>query len=149
MRAHSPVMNSQLFPLRRLFWFAACLLSLSAFATSARAAEADLGKPAGSVTVPPGLSKSEVQDAIVSVLQAREWGVKEKADDRVVGYLKHRSNEATVTLIYTESSVELYCVGYEINKKTGERKGPEQPEGWLKNLKGDLTKYFNRAATQK
>ena len=34
--------------------------------------------------------------------------------------------------------VEIHCVGWKINKKTGERKKPEQPEGWLENIQADL-----------
>ena len=109
----------------------------------------DMGQSAGSVPVPAGLSQTEVQDAIVMVLSARQWGVKEKTTERVVGYLKHRSNEATVTLIYDTSKIDIYCVGWKIDKKTGNREKPEQPAGWLKNIKGDLVKTFNRLATVK
>ncbi len=108
-----------------------------------------LGEHAGTVPVPAGLSKSQVQDDIVMVLSSREWGIKEKTDDQVVGYLKHRSSEATVTLVYDTTKVDLFCVGWKIDKSTGVREKPEQPTGWLKNIKADLTKIFNKAATQK
>jgi hypothetical protein len=81
------------------------------------------------------------------VLAARQWNIREKADGRVAGYLKHRSNEATVTLVYDATKVDVYCVGWAIDKKTGERKKPEQPKGWLKNIQSDLTKVFNRTLT--
>lgn len=82
-------------------------------------------------------------------LSAREWGIKAKTDDRVVGYLKHRSSEATVTLIYNESKIDLFCVGWQIDKKTGVRGKPEQPKGWLNYIKGDITKIFNRTVSKK
>lgn len=124
-------------------------LLFSLVASTAIADESELGEAVGTVAVPSGLSADEVKDAIVSALAGRQWGIKSKSDGRVVGYLKHRSNEATVTLVYDTSSIELYCVGWAINKRTGERKKPEQPRGWLKNIQADVTKILNRAITDK
>lgn len=136
---------------RLSIWLMALVLALGASlpAFAATAAAEGKGEFINAVPVPEGLSESEVQSAIVATLLGRQWGVKSKADGVVVGYLKHRSNEATVTLTYDTSKVELYCVGYEINKKTGVRKNPELPKGWLKNIQADLTKNFNRAITLK
>lgn len=128
-------------------WFAALAAALS-LGSVTRAAQDDRGTFFASVPVPSAVSKSELPDILVAVLQGREWGVKSKADGAVVGYLKHRSNEATVTLAYDGTKVDIYCVGYQIDKKTGERVKPEQPKGWLKNIQSDLTKRFNRGATQ-
>jgi len=128
---------------------AAFSLLLACAPATRLAADEDLGQAAGTVSVPSGLSASDVKDVIVGTLIGREWGVKSKADDRIVGYLKHRSNEATVTLIYDSSTITLYCVGWEINKKTGERKKPEQPDGWLKNLRNDLNKNLTKAISLK
>ncbi len=123
--------------------------SAAAATTSATASTDEKGALFGSVAVPAGLSKSDVQDAIVGALLGREWGVKSKADGTVVAYLKHRSNEATVTITYDTAKVDIYCVGYQIDKKTGVREKPEQPTGWLKNIQGDLTKNFNRVVTHR
>jgi hypothetical protein len=129
-------------------WALVLVLGLGTAGASYAAETAESkGELFGSVPVPAGLSKTAVQDAIVAVLLGRQWGVQSKDDGVVVGYLKHRSNEATVTLTYDTSKVDIYCVGYEIDKKTGVRKKPEQPKGWLKNIQGDLVKNFNRAAT--
>ena len=118
------------------------------FASPALAAE-DIGQSVASIPVPAGLSSADVQEAIVMTLAGRQWGIKSREADRVVGYLKHRSNEATVTLIYSTTQVELFCVGWQIDKRTGARQKPEQPRGWLKNIQVDLTKNLNRAVTQK
>jgi hypothetical protein len=129
----------------------ASVLALGLLAVSSvRAAEAeDKGEHFVDVPVPEGLSASDVKEAIVATLLGRQWGVKSKSDSEVVGYLKHRSNEATVTMVYDNSKVGIYSVGFAINKKTGERKKPEQPLGWLKNLQQDLVRHLNTTITQK
>lgn len=123
-----------------------CLLPSLAVASSTPLGD-ELGELFGTVEVPSGLSAAAVQKAIVASLAGREWGIKDRTDTQVVGYLKHRSNEAKVTLVYSTEKVDIYCVGYAINKNTGERKKPEQPTGWLKYLKSDLTKQINGAIT--
>ena len=122
---------------------------LAFFFLPAVVAADDLGQSVGSVTVPDTLKKEDVQEAIVASLTGRAWEVKEKTDERVVGYLKHRSNEATLTLVYTDKKVDLFCVGWSINSKTGERKKPELPNGWIGNIKSDLTKQLNRLTAKK
>ncbi len=139
-------MKTLAFRLRFALWVAALVVLIparSAFAAS------ELGEAAGSVTVPAGVSKAAVQDAIVKALLGRQWDVKSKDSDKVVGYLKHRSNEATVTLVYSETKVDIFCVGYQIDKKTGAREKPEQPKGWLNNIRADLGKILNRPAESK
>lgn len=121
------------------------VLTLGTIAQSG--ADEELGVLAGTVVVPDGMLPHEVQDAAVMTLAGREWGIRHKDEERVVGYLKHRSNEATVTLIYRDSKVEVYCVGWAIDKRTGARKKPEQPKGWLKNIMADLTKNLNQMST--
>jgi len=112
------------------------------FLRAAAADGSDLGQSAGSILVPAGASKSEVKNAITSALVARGWTVQSSTDDRVVGYLKHRSNEATLTLVYDESKIDLFCVGWQINKNTGAHEKPEQPTGWLKYLRADIPKIL-------
>lgn len=113
------------------------------------ATDPELGEPAGTVLVPEGKSSAAVQDAIVQALLGRQWEVKQKGSDRVVGYINHRSNEATLTLIYSTAKVELFCVGWQIDKKTGKREKPEQPKGWLNNIRTDLGKILNRPASSR
>lgn len=133
----------------RLFLVLGSLLALVVAPTVHAADEQPLGTPAGTVTVPGGYTKEDVQDVIAMALAGRGWGVQEKTADKVIGYLKHRSNEATVTFVYNEKQVSLYCVGYKVDKKTGERIKPELPSGWLNNLRSDLTKKLNRGSVGK
>lgn len=132
---------------RLAVWVMAFVLGFGATVTASAADTSDTkGTLFSSVVVPAKVSQSEVQEAIVATLLGREWTIQSKKDGEVVGYLKHRSNEATVTLAYDTSRVQIYCVGYQINKKTGAREKPEQPTGWLKNIQSDLGKNFNRIA---
>jgi hypothetical protein len=133
---------------RRSLLLVAGLFSLGLVAQS-RAADTNLGMPAGSVAVPTGLSKSDVQQAIIATLAGRGWSIQEKNGEKVVGYLKHRSNEATVTLLFDDKKVDLFCVGYEIDKSTGVHKKPEMPNGWLGNIRTDLNKRMNQATAKK
>jgi len=128
---------------------AAIVAAFCALCFTAQAASDDMGQYYGTVPVPEGLSSGEVQKEIMRTLIGREWEVASKDATAVVGYLKHRSNEATVTLAFDTQKVDIHCVGWAINKRTGERRRPEQPEGWLKNIKSDLTKNLNLAALDK
>lgn len=133
-------------PLRCAFLaavFTVCFLRVGAAESS------ELGQSAGSLAVAAGVSKSEVRDAIVAALTARGWELVSKTDDRVVGHLTHRSNEATLTMIYDESKVDFFCVGWQINKKTGAHEKPEQPKSWIKYIKEDIPKFLKRAAGKK
>jgi hypothetical protein len=145
---YSPMKSLQL-TMRSFFVMTAFAVAFFVHAKAVGADEADLGQPAGSVAVPEGLSAQQVQNAIIASLAGRQWTIQSKTDERVVGYLKHRSNEATLTMVYDTTKIELYCVGWAINKKTGERKKPEQPEGWLKFIRGDLAKNLGRALVNK
>jgi hypothetical protein len=132
---------------RLAFWVMTFVLGFGATVTASAADEADSkGTLFGSVVVPAKVSQSELHEAIIATLLGREWTIQSKKDGEVVGYLKHRSNEATVTLAYDTSRVQIFCVGYQINKKTGAREKPEQPTGWLKNIQSDLSKNLNRIA---
>ena len=135
--------------LRCAFMATAFFLSLFAVTVRAAAADDDIGQSAGYVVVPSGTSATEVQDAIVMALGGRGWGVKSNAGDRVVAYLKHRSNEAQLTLVYSTSKIDIFCLGWEINKNTGARGKPEIPKGWIKNLQSDITKTLSRTVTNK
>ena len=142
-------MNISIRSVRCTVLVAAISFLFSFGAAAAAPAGADLGQPAGSIVVPSGMTAAEVQTAIVAALSGRQWLVTEKTTDRVVGYIKHRKNEATLTLIYDTSKIELYCVGWRIDKTTGEREKPEQPKGWIKYIEKDLTRNLNRGTAAK
>lgn len=116
-------------------------------AGSVRAADQQpVGQLAYTIPVPAGkLSLQQVHDIVMAAAVGRAWGVKEDAKDRIVIYLNHRKNEATVTFLISEKDVTAYCEGYATDGK-GTRKGPEQPKGWLKYLNEDITKGLNKAA---
>lgn len=113
-------------------------LSLPALAQD----DEDLGERFDIVPIPEGLTKEDVRDVIARSFIDRGWTVKERSDTRVVGYLKQRGNEAEATFLYGPEQVEMYCKGWAINRR-GERVKPEQPRGWLGNLKKDITKGLN------
>lgn len=91
------------------------------------------------------LTAADIRDIILRASIGRAWEVKEDAENRIVIYLSHRKNEATVTYEFDAKQISAYCEGYATNGK-GVRKGPEQPTGWLKFLKKDITKGLNEAA---
>lgn len=127
-----------------LFLFTLLASILVVPVTSAVAADSGdeiVGERYESVPIPEGLTKEDIRDAIAQVLGAREWLVKQKTDRRVVGYLKHRGTEATVTILFDGENAEIYCDGWVLDR-SGARKKPEQPRGWLGNLQRDLKKKF-------
>lgn len=145
-------MNQNLYPSFVRGWLAVAAFILTLGGVASVQAQEELegrGDLFSTVSVPAGLGEAEIKQAIINTLNGREWGLRSYEGNTVVAYLKHRSNEAKVTLEFDNAGVRIYCVGWEINKKTGVRKKPEQPTGWLKNIQGDLTKHFNRALTQK
>jgi hypothetical protein len=128
-------------PALRLFGALVALWVLPAGLHAAAATE--LGEAAGSISVPGTRSEAEIQDVVVRALVGRQWEVVSKGPDRVVGYLKHRGNEATLTIVYSTAKIDLFCVGWKIDK-AGVRQKPEQPKGWLNYIKADISKILSR-----
>ncbi|MFA5265654.1 MAG: hypothetical protein WC378_17680 [Opitutaceae bacterium] len=91
------------------------------------------------IALPAGTDVKTVQQAVASALGGRRWSIQEQSSNKVVGYLKHRSNEAEVTFLFDEKQIEISCWGYRINK-AGERQEPELPDGWLGILSRDIKK---------
>lgn len=108
----------------------------------------EAGRPVGTVAVPAGLKLAEIKEVVVISLVQRNWTVKEKGDDRAVGYLNHRGIEATLTLTFDTSQVSFSCEGWKVDK-TGRRLKPEMPDGWIANMKKDVAKRLNLAAAKK
>ncbi len=105
-----------------------------------------MGPLAFTIPVPEGrVSLKQVHAAVLQGALGRQWGVKQDTEAKVIIYLLHRKNEATVTFLISEKSVEAYCVGYAVDE-SGNREKPQQPERWLKNLRQDITKRINEAA---
>jgi hypothetical protein len=136
------IFRSPLLALAVLVWMAMGPCAAAADDT----ANADIGLLAFTIPVPEGkLTLKQIHDAVLRGVLNREWTVKEDNETKLVAYLLHRKNEATVTFQLTEKSVEAYCLGFEVDKN-GTRKKPEQPTGWLKFLKKDITKAITEAA---
>jgi hypothetical protein len=136
--------------LRQKFWnvlvaiSAGLLLQLA----PAHATETPEGELAFSIEVPPQLTAQEVNKTVVMASMGRDWTIKEDAVGRVVIYLNHRNNEATVTYLISDKQIQAYCVGYRFYSKgtSNESKSPSQPKGWLGNLNRDITKGLQQAA---
>lgn len=126
----------------------ATLLALLGWMAVAPLHAAESGTPVGTVVVPAGLKLAEVREVVVVSLVQRNWTVKQKADDRAVGYLNHRGIEATLTLTFDTSQVSLFCEAWKVDK-AGRRLKPDMPDGWIANMKKDVTKRLNLAAAKK
>jgi hypothetical protein len=100
------------------------------------------------LSVPAKLTASEVKTILVSSLVAREWGVKENSDERVIGYLNHRGTEATLTLVYSGTQVTATCEGWSVDKQ-GKRLKPEHPTRWMTNIKKDIGERLAKTASLK
>jgi hypothetical protein len=104
------------------------------------------GTQVGTLFLPPKPEPARVREMISSVLLGREWEVTEKADDHVVGHIKHRSSEAVLALVFDAKEIRLYCEGWKIDKKTGSHLKPELPDSWIDNIKEDLTGQLGHAS---
>jgi hypothetical protein len=107
-----------------------------------------LGTAVGTIDIPTNLTVDEVRDIVAYSLAARSWTLKEKSDQRVVGYLNHRGHEATLTFLLKPGVMELYCEGFRVSK-SGERQKPAIPEGWIANLKKDIPKRMAMEVAKK
>jgi len=126
------------------------VVAVALFCFSSSAVRAQDVKPVGqlafTIQVPEHkLALKQVHDIVLGASIGRGWIVKEDAPDRIVVYLNHRKNEATVTYLVNEATVTAYCEGWKTNGH-GVRKGPAQPKGWLKYLENDILKGLHKAA---
>jgi len=122
------------------------LLSAAARCAGADAAPPDQPTPAFSVKIPEGkLTLKEIHLIVGRAASERGWEVKEDSETRVVIHILRHGHEATVTYEISEVSVDASCVGYKVDK-SGAHTKPEQPTGWLGNLRKDLTNAIASAA---
>jgi hypothetical protein len=115
-----------------------CLMSATLLAADSASPSA-LGPQVGTVPVPAGYSAAQVKEVVAQCFLAREWEVKIKADDRVVGYLNHRGVEATMTVQIDGPQLTFFCDGWKVDK-AGKRIKPEDPKTWIANMKKDVTR---------
>jgi hypothetical protein len=138
-------MNLSLNSLSIRFGLALAALVTILAVNPARAESSPSGVLAFSIAVPAGkLTAKEVHDIVLKVAIGRGWGVKEDAETKTITYLNHRKYEATVTYLVSDTKIDAFCEGYATDGK-GMRKGPKQPEAWLKNLQLDINKGLNAA----
>lgn len=104
------------------------------------------GKQVGVVRVYGKMDPMQIQDAIAITFRDRGWDITENADDHVVGHIKQRNLEAVCTVVYDTDFVQLYCEGWKIDKKTGAHLDPSLPNGWIDNIRQDLTKRLGQAS---
>ncbi len=110
---------------------AALFCALPAITSAADDKAAAATNPAGSVaftvTAPAGkYSAQQLSDIVKSAATHRGWTVKESSANRVVTYLNHRHNEATVTFEIADGTITAYAVP---NKQT---------DRWLRYLHKDV-----------
>jgi hypothetical protein len=126
--------------------FFGTMLAITTFAPTGHAQdERDF---AGTVLVPDGLDASDVRDAIAITLASREWQVEAKESDHVVGYIKHRTREVTLTLAFDTKQIFLYSDGKVVNAMS-EKIRRDPAKGWVDNIIKDLKKMLEVARAAK
>lgn len=129
--------------------FAIVFALVTGAARSATApAQSEHGLVAGTVIVPEGLKKEDVQQAILLAATGRGWAVRERTDDRVVLFLEQGNWRSTLTLTYDAKEVQIYSNSGKPDK-TGGIKKQAIPEGWVKFLKTDISKNLGQKAYAK
>lgn len=121
-----------------------CLFAgLVAFAVSARAEEnSNYGTIAGVISVPAGLTASEVQDALMKAADGRGWTLVSRDGEKVIVRLEKNDWVARITMLYNTTEVQFFSIAA--------RKGkPKLPEGWIKYLKEDASRLMGTAAALK
>jgi hypothetical protein len=101
----------------------------------------DAPQAVGSVAIPAGLSQNDVKESIIAAFVGREWTVRDSAGDHVTGTIKHRGQEAILTVNFSASQADLLCQGWEINSAGAHTKF-ELPKRWIEYIKSDLAKNF-------
>jgi hypothetical protein len=125
---------------------AAAVVGMFLLAAGLRADAPPPGVLVFTIKVPEGkLSTKEVHDVVVTASTDRGWDLKDDSSERVTIYINKRKHEATVVYLISDKEVQAFCDGYATDGN-GNRKGAEQPVGWIKNLNGDITKGLSKAA---
>ena len=96
------------------------------------------------MTVAAGATLSQVKNAIVSALKKRGWTVKSASDSTIVGYLKHRGYEATLTFHFDEKLIDIVSDSFEIDSD-GKHVRRKNPTRWIKYLEQDIPRNLSAA----
>jgi hypothetical protein len=122
----------------------ACSVGLGVVPAMAVTAVAEGPLYVGELTMPPSASASLVKNAITTALTKRGWTVKLADDATVVGYLRHRGIDSTLTFHYDAQHIDILSDSYKVESggALGER---ANPHGWIDNLKHDIPRYLAAA----
>jgi hypothetical protein len=134
----------------RLLGIAGALLVglLLSASTPAAQASPDQGVPEGMLTVAPGASARQVKEAIVMALQGRHWTVESADGSSVVGFLKHRDYEATLTFQYDANTITITSDSYRVDG-SGRHVEEAIPSRWIKYLKKDIPRFLAKRMAAK
>lgn len=131
-------MTTSLF-LRSWAAMAAAFCFLSAVMTAADSSAPETPGPlVGTLLIPAVYSAAQVKEAIARCFVGREWAVKIKTNDSVVGYLNHNGVEATMTVKIDNGQLTFFCDGWKVDK-AGKRIKAEEPKRWIANMKKDVS----------
>lgn len=109
------------------------------------------------VSTPPNVDREVVSWAAATAFNGRGWTVKSQSEDHVTGYLNHRGIEATLELKILDGKIDYYCdcVKRVRARRVGVRRTPRKekseirpytPEGWIHNIRKDITKNLRNQA---
>lgn len=100
-----------------------------------------------SIDLPPGLTHTQVQSAILAALQHRDWTVVSTGEHTVVGHLTHHHVDATVTLSFNRGRVDFYSTSYLVGHHVEDRIASFTREDWIRNLEHDILYYASRGGS--
>ncbi|MGH7996846.1 MAG: hypothetical protein ACREFX_10880 [Opitutaceae bacterium] len=95
----------------------------------------------GSVALPPALSPGGAQRAIFAALANRQWTVVSVTPGVIVAHLLHRHIDATLTIRYSSSRVDIYAESYLVGHHPQDRILPYVRRDWIHNLEHDIARY--------
>ena len=108
------------------------LVGFLAAGSLSRAADvSDYGTPAGAITVPNGITVTEVQKCIIESAIGRGCSLRTRDEEKIVITLTQEKWSSTLTLLYSVKDVQFFS-------KTTKSGKPKLPEYWLKYLKQDI-----------
>lgn len=114
------------------------LLVCAALPVRAEDSKAEAKKEVGTITVPAGAKLDKVAMAVRSAFLGRKWGILRDESGVIIGHLKHRKWDATLTVEFDEKQIKIYSDSWEVTDR-GVRIKPDLNEGWLKNIKNDIS----------
>ncbi|HEY4301765.1 MAG TPA: hypothetical protein VGM73_12890 [Candidatus Didemnitutus sp.] len=135
-------------PVRRWLGLSVALIASAGFTSPARADDSSVSTQFATIPVPEGkFSTKEVHDIVAAAATKRGYELKVDSAEKVVAYLNKHGHEASITLIISDKTVEIWWEGYKIDGH-GNRVKPEPPTNWAKNIQGDIVSGLKNAASK-